>query len=83
MATHCISHALYNPTDPDMENMSETYDNSRSVETVLSWMAYLIRGVKQNELKQHAVSMLDEINGLRLSDLAQKIIPVSFGEGQN
>ena len=35
MATHCISHALYNPTDPDMENMSETYDNSRSVETVV------------------------------------------------
>ena len=66
-----------------MENMSETYDNSRSVETVLSWMAYLIRGVKQNELKQHAVSMLDEINELRLSDLAQKIIPVSFREGQN
>ena len=61
--------------------MSETYDNSRSVETVLSWMAYLIRGVKQNELKQHAVSMLDEINGLRLS--AQKIIPVSFREDQN
>ena len=61
--------------------MSETYDNSRSVETVLSWMAYLIRGVKQNELKQHAVSMLDEINGLRLS--AQKIISVSFREDQN
>ena len=44
-------------------------------------MAYLIRGVKQNELKQHAVSMLDEINGLRLS--AQKIISVSFREDQN
>ena len=66
-----------------MQNMSETYDNSQSVETVLSWMAYLIRGVKQNELKQQAVSMLDEINGLRLSDLAQKIIPVSFREVQN
>ena len=63
--------------------MSETYDNSQSVEIVLSWMAYLIRGVKQNELKQQAVSMLDEINGLRLSDLAQKIIPVSFREDQN
>ena len=65
------------------QNPKNDKDNSQTVETVLSWMAYLIRGVKQNELKQHVVSILDEINGLRLSDLAQKIIPVSFREGQN
>ena len=26
-----------------------TYDISKSVETILSWMAHLLRGVKQNE----------------------------------
>ena len=118
-ASHCICHALYNPTDPDfqgkrcqkhlkiqvncmelltaLENITEankqmifseekeelTYNISWSVETVLSWIAHLIRGVKQNEAKQYAMSMLDEITGLWLSDWTQKIIPVSLREGQN
>ena len=60
-----------------------TYNISWSVETVLSWIAHLIRGVKQNEAKQYAMSMLDEITGLWLSDWTQKIIPVSLREGQN
>ena len=118
-ATHCISHALYNPTDSDfqgktcqkhlktcvncmellsaLETITEgnklmvfseekeelTYGISKSVETILSWMAHLLRGLKQNEAKQHAISILDEIKGLWLSDWVQKIIPVSFREGQN
>ena len=48
-----------------------TYDISQSVKTVLSWMANLIRGAKQNEAKQHAMSMLDEITGLWSSNWAQ------------
>ena len=60
-----------------------TYGISKSVETILSWMAHLLRGLKQNEAKQHAISILDEIKGLWLSDWVQKIIPVSFREVQN
>lgn len=41
-----------------------TCDISRTVETVLSWMVHLIRGLKKNETKQHLMSMLDEITGL-------------------
>ena len=39
--------------------------------------------MKQNEAKQYAMSMLDEITGLWLSDWTQKIIPVLLREGQN
>ena len=81
--------ALENITEANKKKMisSEekelTYDISRSIETVLSWMAHLIRGVKRNEAKQHTMSMLDETTGLWLSYWAQKIIPVSFREGRN
>ena len=50
-----------------------TCDISRTVETVLSWMVHLIRGLKKNETKQHLMSTLDEITGLWLSNWAQKI----------
>ena len=53
-----------------------------SIETIISWMAHLLRGVKQNEFKQHAISMINESTGLWLTDWVQKIIPVSFREGQ-
>ena len=65
------------------EKKELTYHISQSFETALSWMVHLIRGMKQNEAKQHNMLMLDETTRLWLSDWVQIIISLSFIEGQN
>ena len=58
------------------------YDVQRSVENILAYMKHQMRDAQQKLAKEFACDHIDNVTAFWLRDYSQKILPMSYREGQ-
>ena len=75
-----LTDTMPNANENKEENVN---DVAQTASEVFNWKKHILQGVKQNQAKQYAMTQISSTCGFWISDLAQKVIPSKFREGQH